>query len=112
MRHEEIKNITLEILQEENDGRFISPYQIFKRIKAKDPMLAKKIEAAYYPEKGEPPTVAGKDKHFTIIAFITNALVKFQKNHENIKQEWLDSMDIKIGGIQPSAPKITIWAWK
>ncbi|MGD0276623.1 MAG: hypothetical protein ABSB79_11345 [Syntrophales bacterium] len=112
MQHNEIRNITLEILQEAKDGRFISAYQIFERIKAKDPKLAMKIEATYSPEKGEPPTIAGSDEHFTIAVFIANALTDFQKSHEEIKQEWLEAMDIMIGGIQPSGPKITIWAWK
>jgi hypothetical protein len=112
MQHDEIKNIALEILQEVNDGGFISAYQIFERIKAKDPKLAKRIETDYAPEKGEPPTVAGSDRHFSIAVFIANALSEFQKKHKNIQQDWLDAVDLKIGEIQPSGPKITIWAWK
>ncbi|MGD0274726.1 MAG: hypothetical protein ABSB79_01515 [Syntrophales bacterium] len=87
MQHDEIKNVTLEILQEADDGRFFSTYQVFERIKEKDPDLAKKIETAYSVEKGEPPVVAGSDEHYTIAVFIANTLIDFQKSYEKIKLE-------------------------
>ena len=43
MQVHEIEELTIEILQE-SSGKYLLPYQVFKKIKQKDPLLAQTIE--------------------------------------------------------------------
>jgi hypothetical protein len=53
MHFKEIENFVIDILQEA-EGKFLLPYQIFEKIRIKNPALAQRIENEYPSAPGKP----------------------------------------------------------
>ncbi len=112
MQFKQIETIVIKILQDA-DGKFLFPYQIFNRIRKQDPVLGKKIEAAYATKPDKPKMGEGAGIYYSPASFVAKALNKFKDTHLEIKKEWFDPNDIKIQGIVPGNKEATsIWAWK
>jgi len=112
MHFEEIRDIVIEILQEA-EGKFLLPYQIFERIKIKDPPLAQRIKHKYRSAKGKPSMGAGAGIYYSPASFVALALNNFKESHPEIRKEWFDPSDISIKEVQPgNEEEVSIWAWK
>ena len=112
MHFSQIEDILIRILHDAH-GKFLFPYQIFMRIREIDPFLASRIETAYPTEPGSPIMSEGTEIHFSPSSFIAHALNTLEKDHGQIRQEWLDTTDIEIEGILPGNEEATsMWAWQ
>jgi len=112
MQFNQIETITIKILQDA-DEKFLFPYQIFNRIKQRNPSLGGQIEAAYPTKSGNPIMGEGAGIYYSAASFVAHALNNFKNSHAEIQKEWFDSNDIEIEGIVPGNKEATsIWAWK
>lgn len=111
MQFHEIEESAIEILQE-SSGKYLLPYQVFKRIKQKDPSLAQTIEY-YYPELPEnPKRKEWPGVNYSPVTFVAHALDNFRRKYPEIKKQWLDASDIEIEGVIPGNKVSTsIWSW-
>ena len=111
MQINQIKTIVIEILKEA-DEKFLFPYQIFNRIREKDPSLGNQIENAYYTDPDKPIMGEGAGIYYSAASFVAQALNNFKDNYPEIKKGWLDAADIEVEGIIPGNKEGTsIWAW-
>jgi hypothetical protein len=112
MQTSHMEEITKRILQDAG-GKFLFPYQVFRRIKELDPSLARRIETAYPTEQGNPIMGEGGRISFSPASFIAHALGVLAETCSQVREEWLDATDIEIEGILPGEVDATsIWAWK
>lgn len=112
MQFNQIEALTIQILQDA-DQKFLFPYQIYNRIKQRNPSIAAQIEAAYPAQSGNP--IMGKDAGilYSPASFVAHALSYFKDAHGQIQKEWVDANDIEIKGVAPGNKETTsIWAWK
>ena len=112
MHFKEIENIAIEILQEA-EGKFLLPYQIFEKIRIKDPALAQRIQNEYPSATGKPPMGAGAGIYYSPASFVAQALNNFKENQPEITKEWFEPSGISIKEVQPGSEEgVSIWAWK
>lgn len=114
MHFHEVENLVVDILQDA-DGQYLLPYQIFTRLKDRDPVLGQRIENEYPVQTGNPPMGEGAGIYYSPASFIAHALDHFQKssNYPQIDKRWFDTIDIKVEGIIPGNKEGTsIWAWE
>ena len=114
MHFNEVERLVVDVLQDAN-GRYLLPYQIFMRVKDRDPVLGKRIEKEYPSQSGSPPMGEGAGINYSPASFIAHALDNFQRsnNYPQIDKRWFDTIDIKVEGIIPSSKGGTsIWAWE
>jgi len=113
MEFKQIETVTIQILQDAQ-GSFLFPYQIFNRIKQKNPALGEQIEKTYPTEPDKPIMGEGAGIYYSAASFVAHALNKFKEIHPTkIKKEWFDANDIEVEGIIPGNKEGTsIWAWE
>jgi len=113
MHFAEIEKIVIYILKEAG-GKYLFPYQIFLRLKIKDLLLAKRIEAEYPVRPGKPSMGEGAGIYYSPASFVAHALsyVHGRKTYPLLDKQWFDAIDIEIVGIIPGNKEATsIWAW-
>ena len=112
MQVNQIEEIAIEILREA-EGKFLFPYQIFNRIRQRNPSLGRQIVEAYSTEPDRPVMGKGAGKSYTVALFISQALNRFKYVHPEIQKEKFDSDDIRVEDIEPgNEESVSIWAWK
>jgi len=112
MKFSEVETIVLEILKNAN-GKYLLPYQVFMRLKDKNPSLAHRIEEEYPVQEGNPSMGEGAGIHYSPASFIAHALSHFKNKLGGLDQQWFDSSDIEVEGIIPGNKEGTsIWAWQ
>ena len=113
MQFNQVENLVVSILRNA-DGQYLLAYQIFSRLKDRDPALGQKIENEYPVQTGNPRMGEGAGIYYSPASFIANALDHFQKsgNYPQIDKRWFDTTDIEVEGIIPGNKEGTsIWAW-
>ena len=114
MQFSEVENLIVDILQEVA-GKYLLPYQIFTRLKDRDPVLGQRIENEYPVRSGNPLMGKGAGIYYSPASFIAHALDYFHRsnNYPQIDKKWFDTIDIKVEGITPGNKEGTsIWTWE
>lgn len=114
MHFNEVEVFVIDILQNAS-GKYLLPYQIFTRLKDRDPVLGQRIENEYPVQTGNPTMGEGAGIYYSPASFIAHALDHFRgsSNYPQIDKRWFDSIDIKVEGIIPGNKEGTsIWAWE
>ncbi len=113
MQFREIETIAIDILRDAN-GKYLLPYQIFNRLKERDPALGQRIELEYPVRPGNPTMGEGAGIYYSPASFVAQALNHFHTtgSYTALSKAWFDTIDIKIEGIIPGNKEGTsIWAW-
>lgn len=112
MQFNQIEELVIEILQEANQS-FLFPYQIFKRIKQRNPSLGTQIENTYPAATPDRPIMGkGAGSKYSPASFVAHALNSFCDHRPQLRKEWLDATDIVIEDISASGEDgMSIWAW-
>jgi hypothetical protein len=113
MHFNEVENLILDILQN-NNGRYLFPYQIFTRLQEIDPALGQRIRNEYPVQTGNNPMGEGAGIYYSPASFISHALNHLftSQNYNELDKRWFDSNGLKIDGIVPGNKESTsIWAW-
>jgi len=113
MHFSDIENLIMNILQDAG-GKYLLPYQIFTRLRDRDPVLGQRIENEYPVQAGNPPMGEGAGIYYSPASFIAHALNHFYNgdNYPQIDKRWFDTIDIQVEGITPGNKEGTsIWAW-
>jgi PPE-repeat protein len=112
MQFHEIENLIVKILQEAK-GMYLLPYQVFTRLKQRDPSLGARIESAYPTQPGKPTMGEGAGIYYSPASFVAHALNHFTNKYPEIYKQWFDTIDIEVEGIIPGNKEGTsIWAWR
>ena len=114
MHFHEVESIVIQILQDA-DRKYLFPYQIFTRLRARDCVLGQRIENKYPVQTGNPLMGEGAGIYYSPASFIAHALNNFFASniyHPSLDKRWFDSNGIDIEGIIPGNKEGTsIWAW-
>jgi len=113
MHFYEVENMVMNILQDA-DRKYLFPYQIFTRLKERDPVLGQRIENEYPVQTGNPSMGEGAGIYYSPASFIAHALNHFfgSNNYSSLDKRWFDSNGINVEGIIPGNKEGTsIWAW-
>ena len=114
MEFHEIEHVVLEVLRE-TGGQYLLPYQVFTRLKERDPSLGQRIEREYPVQPGNPPMGEGAGIYYSPASFVAHALNHFrlnQNHRRHLDKRWLDTSGVEITGIVPGNKEGTsIWAW-
>jgi hypothetical protein len=113
MHFRDVENLVIQIIQDA-DGKYLFPYQIFTRLKNRDPALGQRIENEYPVQPGNPTMGEGAGIYYSPASFIAHALDHFQRSgsYPEIDKRWFDSIDVEVEGIIPGNKEGTsIWAW-
>jgi len=111
MKYAEIQATVIQILQEQQ-GKYLLAYQIFKRIERENPTLAAQLLEAYPSEPGRPAMGKNAGIYYSAATFIAKALNHFKHSNPNIGKAFLTSEDIQNEEILAGDPKgLSIWAW-
>ena len=114
MHFRDVENLVIDILRNAG-GKYLLPYQIFTRLKDRDPVLGQRVEDKYGVQTGNPTMGKGAGIYYSPASFIAHALDHFQRssNYHQIDKRWFDSSDIQVEGIIPGNKEETsIWAWE
>ena len=114
MQYHEIENVALDVLRDAG-GSYLFPYQVFKRLKERDPSLGQRIEAQYPVQPGNPTMGEGAGIRYSCATFVAKALSHFRNNparSQHLDLKWFDTGGVEIDGIIPGNKEATsIWAW-
>lgn len=113
MQFRDIETTVIDILQAAS-GKYLLPYQIFNRLKDRNPALGQRIEADYPVQAGNPPMGEGAGIYYSPASFVAHALNHFHSSgsYASLSKAWFDAIDIKVEGIIPGNKEATsIWAW-
>jgi len=113
MQFRDIETIAIDILRD-SSGKYLLPYQIFNRLKERDPELGRRIEAEYPAHMGNPTMGEGAGIYYSPASFVAHALNHFYStgNYASLSKAWFDTIDIEVVGIIPGNKEATsIWAW-
>lgn len=112
MQFHEIENLIIQIVQEAG-GKCLLPYQVFTRLKQRDPSLGNRIESSYPTQPGNPAMGEGAGIYYSPASFVAHALNHFTSKYPELDKQWLDTIDIEVEGIIPGNKEGTsIWAWR
>ncbi|MEQ1532514.1 MAG: hypothetical protein HOO97_10825 [Sideroxydans sp.] len=113
MQFEDIKDEVTSILEQEN-GRFLSAYQICQKLEKKNEPIWQKLTKVYPSINITIPMGEGTGKHYSPASFVGNSLSHFvrQKLIANLEQRYFGCEGVKFEGIEPgfTGNEVGIWA--
>jgi hypothetical protein len=109
----EIKDVVIEIIQQEN-GNFVSVYQICIKMEKLHPKLWQQICIQYKSKDKKIKMGKGTGKNYSPASFVGNALSNFKDEDVRIRQEYFSCKNVHFGDIKTNHGEnsIGIWAWK
>ena len=111
MKFTDIKTKLVEILEEE--GKFISAYQICQKLETNFPDIWKSLLKEYLSKSPETPMGKGTGVHYSPANFVANALSKFLKDSgiKGLIQESFSCAGVSFNGIEPGYTGNTVGIW-
>ncbi|KHN49594.1 hypothetical protein [Pectobacterium fontis] len=113
MKLNDLSDALIQIIKDEN-GHYLSAYQICMIIQDKLPEEWEKIHSEYTSEASPVPMGTGAGTNYSPASYVAQSLEFLSKSNKQIKKEYLNSKWITIDGLEPgySGKIISIWAWK
>lgn len=94
------------------DGKFLSVYQICKRIEGRDNDLWARLTAAYTTDNPPPEYGPNAGTYYAPSSRVAHALKQLKDQDSHLLQGVLDCSDLVFRDVDTGRREISIWAWQ